>query len=112
MLLFSTQAEYIAVSEVITEILFIKNIFDFLQVNLILTIISNCDNRRAIFLGYNSKSSTRPNNIGAKYHFIIEHIEDGFVKIVFVRLDHNDADIYIKNVREKTFNEHSSKYMK
>ena len=37
----STEAEYIAVSEVITEILFIKDIMDFLQVKLSLPIIVN-----------------------------------------------------------------------
>ena len=108
----STEAEYIAVSEVITEILYIKHIMDFLQVKLSLPIIVNCDNVGAIFLGYNAKSSPRTKHIGVRYHFIREHIEDGIVKIVFVRSEQNDADIYTKNVGEKTFNEHSSKYMK
>ena len=66
----------------------------------------------AIFLGYDAKSSPLTKNIGVWYHFTREHIEDGIVKIVFLRSEQNDADIYTNNVGEKTSNEHSNKYMK
>ena len=77
-----TEAEYIAVSEVITEILYIKHIMDFLQVKLSLPIIVNCNNVGAIFLGYNAKSSTHTKHIGVIFQFLREHIEDGIVKIL------------------------------
>ena len=77
--------EYISVSKVITEILFINHIMDFLQVKLGLLTIVNCYNVGAIFLGYKAKSSPRIKHIGVRYHFIREHIEDLIVKILFVR---------------------------
>jgi hypothetical protein len=38
-----------------------------------------------------------------------EFIEDGIIKIVFVRTDDNDADIFTKNTSEELFTKHSGK---
>ena len=46
----STEAEYVAVSEVCTEIIFIKKILEFLEITIDYPITVNCDNVGAIFL--------------------------------------------------------------
>jgi hypothetical protein len=48
----------------------------------------------------------RNDNIGSNdtwYHFIREHVEDGFIKIIFVRTNNNDQDIFTKNVKTETY---------
>ena len=36
-----------------------------------------------------------------------EYIEDGIVKVVFVRSEKNDADLFTKNLNGETFKKHS-----
>ena len=41
-----------------------------------------------------------------------EYIEDGIVKIKFVKSENNDADIFTKNLGKKEFKRHIEKFMK
>ncbi len=36
-------------------------------------------------------------------------IDDGTIKIIFIKSEDNDADIFTKNVSEELFNKHTSK---
>ena len=40
-----------------------------------------------------------------------EYVENGVVKIIFVRSVENDADIFMKNTARAIFEKHMSKYM-
>jgi hypothetical protein len=42
-------------------------------------------------------------DIDSRYHFICEHVEDDFIKIIFVRTNENDADILTKNLNKETY---------
>ena len=108
----SSEAEYVAISEVCTEIMFIKMILSFMGVDVKRPIQVNCDNVGAIFLSHNAKASARTKHIDIRYHFIREHVIDGLVEIVFVRSEENDADIFTKNVNKETHVKHSEKFMK
>ena len=81
----STEAEYVAVAEVCTEIMFICMILWFLGIKIELPIMVHCDNVGAIFLSYNAKISQRTKHIDIKYRYVKEWVEDGIVKIVFVK---------------------------
>ena len=70
MTLSSSKAEYVAVADVCTEILFIKTILDFLQLPVDLHITVMCDNVGAIFIAHNSKNSGRTKYINIKYHIL------------------------------------------
>ena len=52
----SSEAEYVAVADVCTDILFIKKILDFLGMKIVLLITVMCDNVGAIFMENNSKT--------------------------------------------------------
>ena len=108
----SSEAEYVAISEVCTEIMFIKTILSFLGVEIKRPIQVSCDNVGAIFLSHNAKASARTKHIDIQYHFIREHVVDGLVEIVFVRSEENDADIFTKNVGKTAYEKHSDKFMK
>ena len=69
----------------------------------------HCDNVGAIFLSYNAKISQRTKHIDTKYRFVGEYVEQGIVKIVFVKSENNIADIMTKNTNEFTFNKHKEK---
>ena len=107
----STEAEYIAMSELCCEILFVRQILEFLGFEIEYPIIVHCDNVGAIFLASNAKVSNRTKHIDLKTHFVREYIDKGVVKIVFIRSAENDSDIWTKNVGEGIFTRHTDKFM-
>ena len=107
----STEAEYVAVSDVCCEIMFIRMILWFLGIKIELPIIVHCDNVGAIFLSYNAKISQRTKHVDTKYRYVGEWVEDGIIKIVFVRSENNVADILTKNTSQEIFNRHQKKYL-
>jgi len=54
----------------------------------------------------NKTTSTRTKHVDIRYHFVGEFIEDGFLKVVFVRSEDNDTDIFTKNVSSDKFEKH------
>ena len=111
MTLSSIEAEYVAVSEVCTYIMFVKMIMEFLGLELERPITIHCDNVGAIFMENSAKASLRTKHIAVRYHFKREYIVNGTVEIVFVPLEKNDAYIFTKNVGKETHKEHSMKFM-
>ena len=94
------------------EIIFIRNILCFLGVDSDYTIVVRCDNVGALFLGFNAKTSQRTNHIDIKAHFIREYVDQGIVKIIFVKSEDNVSDIWTKNTDQQTFWRHIIKIMK
>lgn len=103
----STEAEYVAISEVAMEILYVAGILKFLDVPLEYPIIVNVDNIGAVYLSKNATTGSRTKHIDTRYHFVREYIEDGIVKVQFVRSEENHADIFTKNLNTEAFGRHS-----
>ena len=106
-----TEAEYTAVLEVATEILFIKSMLEFLGVKVELPIEVNVDNVGAIYLSKSATTSNRTRHIDTRYHFVREYIDDGVLKVVFVKLEDNHADIMTKHLSIQLFDKHSNAIM-
>lgn len=102
----STEAEYMAISEVTMEILYIVGILKFLGIPLQYPIEVKVDNIGAVYLSKNATTGNRTKHIDTRYHFVREYIEDGIVKVIFVRSEENDADIFTKNLNQETFKRH------
>ena len=102
----STEAEYIAISEVAMEILYVAGILKFLGVPLEYPITVNVDNIDAIYLSKNATTGSRTKHIDTRYHFVREYIEDGVIKVIFVRSEDNHADIFTKNLNTESFGKH------
>ena len=107
----STEAEYVAISEVVREIIFIKQILEFVGVSIEYPILVNVDNLGAIYLATNNQSSQRTKHVDIRYHFVREFIEDGIVKVQFVRSEDNNSDICTKNVNGELLDKHCDKFM-
>ena len=74
-------------------------------------IIVNVDNVGAIYLAKNQVLSQRTKHIGVRYYFVRDYIEDGLVKIIFVKSQNNDADMFTKNLPTELFKKHSENVM-
>jgi hypothetical protein len=107
--LLTTEAEYVACSEVVKEVLFILQLLKHLWVEVQLPIRVHVDNIGAIFLAENQNSSNRTKHVDTRYHFLWQYIRDETVLIEFVcRRDH-DIDIFTKNTTSEIHHQHSEK---
>ena len=52
-----------------------------------------------------------PQHVNIRYHYICEYVEDGTVKVVFVKSSANEADLFTKNLNEQATKKHVSKFM-
>ena len=85
-------------------------ILEFLDEKIEYTITVYCNNVGAIYLAYNAKISNRTKHVDTRTHFVHHYVEDGMIKIEFVRSEDNDADIFTKNNNESTYEKHTSKF--
>jgi hypothetical protein len=105
----STEAEYVALSEVTKEIIFVKQVLETMGIILRLPILVKVDNVGAIYLSNNFSLGQRTKHIDIRRHFVREFVEDGILKTIFVRSEDNSSDIHTKNTSEETFIKHSRK---
>ncbi|GJR06354.1 retrovirus-related pol polyprotein from transposon TNT 1-94 [Tanacetum coccineum] len=99
----STKAEYIALSGCCAQILWMRSQltdygFTFNKIPLY------CDNKSAIALCCNNVQHSRAKHIDVRYHFIKEQVENGIVKLYFVRTEYQLADIFTKPLPGERFN--------
>eukprot|EP00980_Cylindrotheca_fusiformis_P025025 scaffold12934_cov105-Cylindrotheca_fusiformis.AAC.1 len=80
-----------------------------MRVKVELPIIVRVDNNGAIFMAENVSVSPRTKHIDVRYKFVNEFVEDGFIQIIFVRSEENDADLFTKNLGGELFEKHSKK---
>jgi len=103
----TTEAEYVACSEVVKEVLFILQLLRHLRVEVQLPICVHVDNIGAIFLAENQNSSDRTKHVDRRYHFVRQYIRDKTVMIEFVRSHDNNSDIFTKSTTRKIHHRHS-----
>ena len=93
-----TEAEYIALSEVVKEIEFIIRLMCTMNVKVEVPITIYIDNVRALWLSNSRTTSERTKHV---------HIRTAFVKS-----EENDADINTKNTPNTTFKTHHAKLVR
>ena len=107
----SSMAEYIAISEICKEIMFIRSSCEFLGVKIDLPIIVNVDNMGEIFMSEND-GLKKSRHIDIRYHFIREFVDNGIVKIMFVKSENNKADPFTKNLNKESLDRKLSSSLK
>jgi ketol-acid reductoisomerase len=105
--LFSSEAEYVAMSEAVKEIRFIYFILCDIGIEVELQVVVKTDNVGAMFTTQNSSTGVRSRHVDTRYHFIRENVENGIVKVEFVNSNENDFDIFTKNVSKETYERHT-----
>ena len=101
----STFAEYIALSEATTEILFVINL---LKVAFNTTFEKPVkiyeDNSGAVAIGKFGNLTKNSKHIGVQYHYVNENYEKGVIDIVKIETKKNIADIFTKSLCKEKFN--------
>ena len=99
----TTEAEYIALLEVVKEIKFIIQLISTMNMNVEVPITIHVDNVGAIWLSNYRTTSERTKHVHIRTAFVKEYQEEGKILIKFVKSEENDADINMKNTPNTTF---------
>ena len=105
----TTEAEYMALSEVVKELKFIVQLLQTMNIQVELPITAYVDNVVAIWLSNNRATSNRTKFIDIRTSFVKEYQEDGKIIIKFVKSEDNEADIFTKNTTNAIFQRHQKK---
>jgi hypothetical protein len=107
----STEAEYVSCSEAATEIIYVRNLMEFLGLKIEYPILLNIDNIGAIYMADNATSSKRTKHVDTRWHYVRDYIQDGILKVVFVRTRENQSDPFTKNLPVEPFLRHTGHFM-
>ena len=105
----TTEAEYMALSEVVKELKFIVQLLQTMNIEVELPITVYVDNVGAIWLSNSRTTSDRTKHIDIRTSFVMEYQEDGKIIIKFVKSEDNEADIFTKNRTNVIFQNHQKK---
>ena len=53
------------------------------------------------------RTGSRTKHIDTKYHYVRNYIEDGILKVIFVQLADNEANLFTKNLGIEDFEKHT-----
>ena len=104
----STEAEYVAISEAVKELLFVIQVLEMMMIKVTFPIIVCVDNIGAIFMSGNITTTSRTKHVDIRYKYVNEYAEDGVIKIIFVKSEDNNSDILTKNLGGELQSKHAS----
>ena len=99
----TTKAEYMALSEVVKELKFIVQLLQTMNITVELPITVHVDNVGAIWLSNNRNTGDRTKHIDIRTALVKEYQEDGKIIIKFVKSEDNEADIFTKHTSKHHF---------
>jgi transposase InsO family protein len=98
----SFEAEYIALSECIRELMSLFNFLKMIIVDLPIPFIS-CDNAAAVKVVENGGISKRSKHIDIRYHYFLEKVDKGLIIVQHISGNQNFADLFTKPVAKIIF---------
>lgn len=99
----STYAEYVALSEAISELKYIKELLKVFKISLSEPVRVYEDNESAIKIGNCGNFTKNSKHIEIHYHFVHESVKEKEIEIVKVHSDDNVADLFTKALCKKKF---------
>ena len=105
----SSEAEYVALSEAAKEVKFAYQLLVSMDMKVKLPVVDHVDNLGAVFMSENVSVSQRTKYVDIRYRFVQEFVLDRFIKVIFVRTEDNDSDIFTKNLGGDLHERHSKK---
>ena len=105
----TTEAEYMALSEVVKELKFIVQLLQTMNIEVELPITVHVDNVGAIWISNNITTSDRTKDIDIRTSFVKEYQEGGKIIIKIVKSEESKLDIFTKNTTNTIFQNHQKK---
>ena len=82
-----------------------------MKINVTLPIVVNVDNMSTVFMSKNISTTWRSKHIDVRTKYVNEYVEDGVLKIVYVKSEENEADIFAKNLGSELHGKHAVKFV-
>jgi hypothetical protein len=92
----TTEAEYVAITHVTTEIQWVEQLVKELFFNVTKPIHIHCDNQSAIAITKDDAMHQKTKHIHIKYHLIRDLVRANYIKLNWVSTEYQLADIYTK----------------
>jgi hypothetical protein len=102
----STEAELYAQLAGMTELQWIKILFNELQIPFKTPLTLFCDNKSTIHMMKNGTKSERTKHVDVKFTYIKDVLESGVITLEWIKSRENVADIFTKNLPPTTFQSH------
>jgi len=99
----STSAEYVALSEVVTEINAIRKMVKSFNLKCKEPTKVYEDNKGAVIIAKNGNFMKNSEHIEVQYHYVHENYLNGTINVVEVKTENNMADIFTKALDKRTF---------
>jgi hypothetical protein len=99
----TVEAEYIAATACCTQVLWMKQTLQDLQVQFSEPIPIFCDNTSAINISKNPVMHSKTKHIPIKYHFVREQVAEKNIKLEYVGTKEQIADIFTKPLPREAF---------
>ena len=90
------EAKYIAAASCCTQVLWMKQTLQYIQVQFNEPIPIFCDNTSAISISKNPVMHSKTKHISIKYHFVREQVAENNIKLEYVCTKEQIADIFTK----------------
>ena len=92
----STNAEYRAVASTTAELLWLKNLFIEIGLQLSSKPVIYCDNLGATYVSANPVFHSKMKHLGLDYHFVRENVQAGSLRVSFISTHDQVADLLTK----------------
>ena len=93
----STYAEYVALSEAVSELMSIREIMKIVNVNLDDKPVKICENNSGVIsIAKHGNFTKNSKHIEVHYHYVYECLKENKINILKVSTDENTADIFTK----------------
>jgi hypothetical protein len=99
----SCESEYMAITEVAKEIMWMRILLNELNVQVETPTIIYVDNQSAIRISDNVSSHSRTKHIDIKHYYINDLVEQGEIKLQWISTEDQLADIFTKTLKTSTF---------
>ena len=100
----TSEAEYVASSEVVKEVLFLRQVQEFMEPSMRVGAVNVFeDNEGAIKLATNKQASRRTKHIDVKHHLVRDASDARKVRIAYVRSEGQHADFSQSRMTCKSF---------
>ena len=97
------EVEYIAAASCCTQVLWMKQTLQYLQVQFSEPIPIFCDNTSAINISKNPVMHSKIKHIPIKYHFVREQVTENNIKLEYVCTKEQIVDIFTKPLPREAF---------
>ena len=102
------EAEYVALSEVVKEVIFSRKVQEFMGPSIRVGAVNVFqDNEGVIKLATNKHASRRTKHIDVKHHLVRDASDARKVRVAYVRLEDQHADLLIKPLDMQNFYKHA-----